>query len=47
MPGFMVWFLADAADPDRRRTRRAITGDGQRLKTNFDRVMIRWAMDQL
>jgi len=42
MPGFMVWFLAGAADPDRRRKRGAIAGDGNRLKTNFDCVMIPW-----
>jgi hypothetical protein len=35
MPGFMVWFLAGATDPDRQHKRRPIAGDGRRLKTKF------------
>src|ERR1700733_11040395 len=36
MPGFMVWSLADAADPDRPRKPRAIAGPRRRLKTKFE-----------
>jgi hypothetical protein len=35
MPGFMLWFLAGAADPDRPRERGAIAGRRRGLKVKF------------